>query len=112
MTEQAVPAPPLPAMCWACGKIIDPCDRFCRHCGKGQGADLPWYYTRWGIAAASLLGLGPFGVFLVWRSPRLGREEKTAWTAAILGVTAYVCWRLYQVVKVMNAMLGMALRGF
>lgn len=112
MNEPAVPAPPLPVLCWACARVLDPFDRYCRHCGKGQGDYIPWYYSRWGIAVASLLGLGPFGVFLVWRSPRLPKEEKAVWTLALLALTAYVCWRLYQVVRMLDAMLGMALRGF
>ncbi|MBI2362536.1 MAG: hypothetical protein HYV15_04045, partial [Elusimicrobia bacterium] len=93
-------------------KVLDPFDRYCRYCGKGQGEHIPWYYSRWGIAAASLLGLGPFGVLLVWRSPRLSGTEKAVWTAALLALTGYVCWRLYQVFAMMNAMVGMALRGF
>lgn len=90
-------ANPQRACCWACGAEIGSQDRYCRHCGKGQGEQIPWYYRHWGIILMTLFGLGPFSLVLVWRSPLLSREARAAYTAAILLVTWFVADRLYRV---------------
>lgn len=91
--------------CWGCGKAIEAQDRYCRHCGKGQGEHVAWYYRPWGIAVATLLGLGPFGLVLVWRSPRLSQTARWAWTAAILLLTGWVLLAAYRLcVSIMSQM--------
>ena len=87
---------PLPAACWDCGGGIDAKDRYCRYCGKGQGAHVAWFYQPWGIAVSALLGLGPFALPLVWRSPRLSPQAKWLWTVALLALTAWAGWLFYQ----------------
>ncbi|MBI5242968.1 MAG: hypothetical protein HY922_04690 [Elusimicrobia bacterium] len=88
--------PSLKARCWGCGGALDRQDRYCRGCGRGQGEYVAWYYQPWGIAVCTLLGLGPFGLLLVWRSPRLSRTAQWAWTAAILLVTGWVLLAAYR----------------
>jgi hypothetical protein len=91
--------------CWACGAPVDTQDSYCRRCGKGQGDHLPWYYKPWGIIAMTVFGLGPFGIFLVWRSPRLSPGAKAAYTAGILLATAYAVHRLRQLLMFYQAAL-------
>jgi hypothetical protein len=106
--DASLPPPPVPVRCWDCGYSVEPRHRYCPWCGQGQGEHVTWYYRRWGIVVASLLGLGPFGLVLVRRSPLLEAPEKWAWAAAILGLTAYGSWRLYKAVQMISAALGMA----
>ncbi len=80
------PGMPLVA-CWGCGKYLPPQDRYCRYCGRGQGAFLTWYYRPWGIVVLTLLALGPFGLVLVWRSPRLSLPVRLVFSAAIVWMT-------------------------
>jgi len=80
----------LSARCWSCGRAIEPLDQYCRSCGAGQGEHVAWYYRHWGIAVCTLLGLGPFGLILVWRSPCLKRSARWIWTAAIVLLAAYI----------------------
>lgn len=95
-----------PQPCWFCGAHIDRDDRFCRNCGKGQGRDVAWYYQHWGIIVSALLGLGPFALALVWRSPVLSKNAKLAYTAALLAATVFVCWRIYQAYLLARSLLG------
>lgn len=90
--------PPAPALCWGCSAGIDAADRYCRRCGLGQGDHVAWYYQPWGIAVATLLALGPLGLVLVWRTPRLGRNAKWAWAAGIVALTALSLQGAYQLV--------------
>lgn len=91
--------------CWACGAPVDAQDSYCRRCGRGQGEHLPWYYKPWGIIAATIFGLGPFSIFLVWRSPRLSPGAKAGYTAGILLVTAYAVHRLRQLLMFYQSVL-------
>ena len=96
--------PPKP--CWACGAVIDTGDNYCRFCGKGQGERLPWQYKHWGVIVITLIGLGPFSLFYLWRSPVISRGAKLAYTAAILLLTFYVAEQLYRLWAVFQATLG------
>ena len=101
----------LPKACWGCERVLDPQDAYCRYCGRGQDANVPWYYKHWGIALATVLGLGPFGVVLVWRAPRLSTAARLAWTAAILGLTVWTGIRLYQAFKMAQALSLQYIQG-
>lgn len=85
--------------CWSCGATLDDGDRFCRRCGEGQGDSLQWYYRPLWIAVLTLTVLGPLSVFLVWRTPRLGRGGRLAWTVVILGATALLIGELWVAVR-------------
>lgn len=97
---------PLPRPCWSCGRMIDPEDSYCRFCGRGQGGHVPWQYRHWGVIVITLLGLGPFSLFFLWRSPVISRNAKIAYTAAILAVTLYVLHMLQQLWTLYTAALG------
>lgn len=93
------------AACWGCGKALDPLDRYCRFCGRGQGLFVPWYYRPWGILLCTVLGLGPFGLILVWRSPRLDAKARWACTAGVLLVSAYFAWSCYRTWLVVRSLM-------
>lgn len=76
--------------CWSCRAPIDQDDNYCRRCGMGQGGHVPWQYKHWGVAAVTLLGLGPFSLFYLWRSPVISRGSKVVYTLAILLATLMV----------------------
>lgn len=84
-----------PIECWKCRRTIDAADVYCRFCGSGQGGRVPWYYRHFGIIVSTLLGLGPFTIFLVWWSPVLTRRAKTIYTILITGFSAYIGYRTY-----------------
>ena len=80
--------------CWRCDGAVDSSDRFCRHCGEGQGPALAWYYRPLWIALLALTALGPFAVILIWRTPRLGRSAKWLASVALIGFSAWIAWQL------------------
>ncbi|MDD4005489.1 MAG: hypothetical protein PHW69_09870 [Elusimicrobiaceae bacterium] len=83
--------------CWRCHKKIHDIDRYCRHCGKGQGVCVPWTYKPWGIILITLC-IGPFSLWYVWRSPVLKRGAKIGFTVVLAGLTIYVavaCYKFY-----------------
>ncbi len=88
--------------CWSCGAMIGGADSYCRNCGKGQGARVPWQYKHWGVIVITLFGLGPFSLFFLWRSPVISRTAKFVYTALIMALTFWVLgslrqlWLLYQ----------------
>lgn len=92
--------------CWACGAVIDSGDGYCRACGKGQGDRLPWQYKHWGVIVITLLGLGPFSLFCLWRSPVISRGAKLVYTAAILLLTLFVLDQLYRLLVLFQNTLG------
>lgn len=94
------------AVCWNCGIGISVQDRYCRHCGKGQGAFAPWYYKPWGIIAATMFALGPFSLFLVWRSPVISKKSKFIYSAAILLISWYVGSKIYGMWLMFQSLLG------
>jgi hypothetical protein len=81
-------------LCWSCRKPVAAEDNFCRFCGKGLGRP-PWYYQHWGIILLTIFGLGPFSIFLVWRSPTLSRTARWIYTAALLALTYWFCVECY-----------------
>ena len=67
---------------------------------------MPWQYKHWGIVAITLLGLGPFSLIYVWRSPVLSRYARLAYTGAILLITWFVINTLYGLWGAFQSMLG------
>ena len=111
LIKDELPAAPPQRPCWACGAVIDAPDNYCRACGKGQGDRLPWQYKHWGIIVITLLGLGPFSLFYVWRSPAISRQAKIAYTAAILLLTWFVLDQLSRLWSLFQTSLG-AMPGY
>jgi len=91
--------------CWHCAWEIDPRDRFCRQCGQGQGAWIPWYYRPLALTLLALTVLGPFVLPLVWRTPYLGRSAKWAASLGLVALTAYLGWRLTVTVGELGSLL-------
>jgi hypothetical protein len=106
MDNAAIPGAGKTAPCWGCGNNIDAADAYCRFCGRGQGSRVPWQYKHWGVIVITLLGLGPFSLFYLWRSPVISRGAKLAYSAAILLATWYVVDRLYALWTFTQQMLG------
>ena len=100
------PESPPTARCWHCGIQIDAPDHYCRHCGKGQGSRIPWYYHPAGLALLTVTALGPFVLPLVWKSPMIGRRSKTAATAAIAAFTLYVGLKLVELYRAFASALA------
>lgn len=94
------------AACWSCGNHIGAADAYCKFCGRGQGSRVPWQYKHWGVIAITLLGLGPFSLFYLWRSPVISRGAKLVYSAVILLATWYVADRLYALWTFVQQMLG------
>lgn len=105
MTATELPGFPKRA-CWSCGGEISSADNYCRFCGKGQGEHLPWQYKHWGIVVLTLVGLGPFSLYYVWRSPLLSRETKLFYTTAIAGATLFAAHAFYKVWQYYMLILG------
>jgi len=104
--------PAASAPCWGCGRNIGPQDAYCRYCGKGQGDNVPWYYGHVGIIAMTVLGLGPFSLGYVWKSPRLSRAAKWVYTVLILGFTWFMIAALFRLWAAINAALTGGLAGY
>jgi hypothetical protein len=92
--------------CWSCAHPLDAADRYCRQCGNGQGRFLQWYYRPVWIMVLTVTALGPFSLFLVWRTPRLGRAGRWIATIVIVGVTVYLGHQLWQTLRVLHRLLG------
>jgi hypothetical protein len=81
--------------CMACGTALTSTDAACPRCGWSR--PLPprsaarWYHNVWFVLLMiSPVALGPFGLPLLWKTPRLGRGAKTIWTLITLGWTAWL----------------------
>lgn len=81
--------------CSSCRTIIEAGDEYCRHCGRRQVRSGAWYYEPGVIAVLALTVLGPFALPLVWKSPRISRNGKWAWTIVLTLLTAVLLWCLW-----------------
>ncbi len=88
--------------CWRCLHPIEPGDRFCRHCGRRQvSLSGKLLYHPISIIILTLTILGPFALFLVWKSPFMNRTEKIILSIGIALVTAVVIYAsIYIVVMI------------
>lgn len=67
---------------------------------------MSWQYKHWGVIVITLLGLGPFSLIYVWRSPVISRNAKIAYTAGIILFTWLVIHSLYGLWTGVQSMLG------
>lgn len=67
---------------------------------------MPWQYKHWGVIAITLLGLGPFSLIYVWRSPVISRNAKIAYTAGIILITWFLISSLYGMWNAVRSVLG------
>lgn len=98
------PSGPAVVECWHCHRKIHDVDHYCRHCGKGQGAYIPWTYKPAGIVVMTLF-LGPFALWYVWRSPALSSRTKWIITGVMTVVTVYLAVSLYKFYMAFMSML-------
>ena len=54
--------------------------------------NVPWYYQPVWIVVLTLTVLGPFSLWLVWKSPSMSPASKTVFTVVILGASFMFCW--------------------
>jgi hypothetical protein len=92
--------------CWSCQQPIGPEDHYCRTCGQGQGAYLPWHYRPFWILVLAFTALGPFVLPLVWRTPRFDRHARWAVTIVVVAITGYVTWELVSTVRELGSLFG------
>lgn len=71
----------------------------------GQGPCVPWYYQWWGIAL-TVLGLGPFSLYFVWRSPRLTPTGRWIGFILIGAFTAYLVWSFFVTMNLLKTALS------
>lgn len=72
-------------------------DAYCRHCGAKAGPEpLPVFQSRIGVLLMLFLGIGPFAIPLLWKSPAFTVVEKV-WIAAlniafVVGLVWCIAW--------------------
>jgi hypothetical protein len=84
--------------CWKCGKQIEAADNYCRHCGKGQGSHIYFYYKHWGVWILFFI-IGPFNLWFLWRSPVIKIKWKLIYGAIFLFLSCWVCYVFYKAVS-------------
>jgi hypothetical protein len=57
--RQAEPPMSHAGSCWSCAHPLDAADRYCRHCGNGQGRFLQWYDRPVWIMVLTVTAPGP-----------------------------------------------------
>lgn len=93
--------------CPRCGGVIDGADRCCRYCGHDQSVRVAWYYHPFWIAVLTVLALGPFSLYLVWRSPKLGLTGRWIATVLVLAFTVYLGFATVKAYRSLQEILGM-----
>lgn len=92
------PTPPSPTeLCPSCGAPAPLSANFCPRCGKpltlvtgsgaARGSTSRWYHNIWFVLLMLFFVLGPFGLPLVWKNPRLSRTVKIVLTLAMVAYT-------------------------
>lgn len=76
--------------CPLCGATTPEPATFCSQCGQPLGGtprpaqpQPRWYYNIWFVLFMLFFVVGPFGLPLVWKNPRLSRGVKLALTLAM-----------------------------
>jgi len=100
-------SPPAQVRCFGCAELIDARYEFCPHCGRSQGAHEAWYYHPVWILFLALVAIGPFALFLVWKSQKMTRTAKAVMAAVILVYTGFCVYYFYAVVAIeLNQLRG------
>ncbi|NIA14998.1 MAG: hypothetical protein GWP08_13070 [Nitrospiraceae bacterium] len=71
---------------------------FCPHCGRRLDPGSAWFYHPIWILVLALTVLGPFALFLVWKSSKLSAIGKAVLAIAILVYTGLCVFFTYQIV--------------
>ena len=88
---------PSPVSCPKCGLLLDGTAAFCSRCGASQNYGKAWYYHPVWVFILAFLVLGPFALYLVWKSRLMGATLKWIITVLILGYTVYCVYLVYTV---------------
>ncbi len=83
----------------------------CPRCGQAlvpvgavpSAARVKWYHSVWFVLFMLFFVLGPFGLPLLWKSPRFSRNAKIAWT---ITVGVYCCWVAFAIVRAVQTTMG------
>ena len=104
--------------CPACGQPAPPEAKYCSRCGLRldptapllpvKPAKIPWYYNVWVVVFLLFFALGPFGLPLVWKNPRLSKPVKIGLTLAVL---LYTAWFIVLLIRMAQA-VSESLRDF
>ena len=73
------------------------------------GAEAPnskWYHNIWVILFLLLFVLGPFGLPLVWKNPRLSRAKKNALTLLMVAYTIILIKTVAQTIQSVQTSLN------
>ena len=89
-------APARVAACFKCGRPVDAAHKFCPHCGQRLEKATPWYYEPVWILVLAFIVIGPLALFLVWKTPKMGRVAKLVVTALIVLYTVYGAYYFYK----------------
>ncbi len=66
----------------------------------------PWYHEPWVVILLIIFVLGPFGLPLVYKSPRFNFFWKIVITLAAMAYTAYLVLLTFQMVKALASELA------
>ncbi len=83
--------------CPSCGELLVPVG------AVPSAAQVKWYHSVWFVLFMLFFVLGPFGLPLLWKSPRFSRGAKIAWTI-IVGV--YCCWMVLAIARAAQTAMG------
>ena len=86
--------------CLACGAPMLVDANYCARCGRGIGGEAKrpppttkWYHNTWFVLfLISPVALGPFGLPLLWKSPRFSSATKIWLTAFTILWTILLVW--------------------
>lgn len=93
------PPPPAPKKgCPKCFRPVDADAEYCPRCGARQGGGDGWYFHPVWILVLAFAVLGPFALFLVWKSKRMGFAVKLLMAAVILAYTFMCVWSTYELI--------------
>jgi len=85
------------ASCRSCQRPIEPGDAYCRYCGASQTPSVPWYLQPVWIILLTFTVLGPFGLPLIWKTPKMSRGLKVVLTSITLAFTIVLVYAAYWV---------------
>ena len=64
---------------------------------------LKWYYQPWVVILLLFLVLGPFGLPLVYKSPRFGKTGKIVLTLLMILYAGYLIWVSVKLIQAVSS---------
>jgi len=92
--------------CWRCSSPVSPQDKYCHNCAIGLGSRIPWYYSHFGIIFLTFAALGPFSLYLVWKSPRISPTARKIYTVLIALFTVLLVMAFMTMYNTLREVLG------